>query len=77
MFWEFRKAVRVAEVSLSKMICDIGKDLDEKNSKTFFKGRNISRGRFGFHRVEINKTKMFGDENILVPFIRWDGKPVR
>jgi hypothetical protein len=37
MFWEFRKAVRVAEVSLSKMRCEIGKDLDEKNSKTFLK----------------------------------------
>ena len=37
MFWELRKAVRVAEVSLSNMGCEIGKDLDEKNSKTFLK----------------------------------------
>ncbi len=37
MFSETRKAVRMAEVSLSKTRCEMEKDLDEKNSKTFLR----------------------------------------
>ncbi len=36
-FSEWRKAVRVAEVSLSKIRCEMGKELDEKNSNIFLR----------------------------------------
>ena len=34
--------MRVAEVSLSKMRCEIGKDLEEKNSKTFLRAETYA-----------------------------------
>jgi hypothetical protein len=54
-----------------------GEGLRRKELQDFLEGRDIGRGRSSFHRKEMDKTKMFGDEDILVTFLRWDGKPAR
>jgi hypothetical protein len=54
-----------------------GKGLRAKEQQDFLEGRYIGGGRSSFHRKEMDEAKMFGDEDILMTFIRGDREPAR
>ena len=48
-----------------------GKGLRAKEQQDFLEGRYIGGGRSSFHGKEMDEAKMFGDEDILVTFVKF------